>query len=406
MVDAFNTWTAGRDITASRLNEYNAALGGVNTEGFYPEVGADFIVFPHNSHYHVKTGRTGAVSTSISESEVAIKEALDSLDASRITNEYRQIVKLKGYFPDMAAPGGNNGCIDIPSYCILDLRGTRLVLGSSVSKSMIAQATDPLYNAVILGGRIFCNRDDGQTAGHGIGIILANNTSGKAIDVIGTYVDDVFEDQFHFDFVGSSGAQVYLLGCHTGNLAKDWGLYMRSAADFHVIGSVFKGYDGNLKCITCVDGQFVADYFGGTTNPTPPDECNIIIENLSRRLAFSTCTIDGFAKHGVKIRKNGSDCYGIRFVNTSIQATDVLAAGNTYAGLRLEDATSYCQYVGGFIGDKKAGVARHFDYAIEEVAGMGGDYNYGQAVCWNIDTALDNTVGANSDFTHLIGNVI
>jgi hypothetical protein len=85
-----------------------------------------------------------------------------------------------------------------------------------------------------------------------------------------------------------------------------------------------------------------------------------------------------------------------------------MQADDTYSGFRFDNETHRCKVIGGFVGRKNSTIVTHaFKYAVEEVAASGCNYNVAHGLtCRDIDTALANKVGANSDFTHIYGNII
>jgi len=79
MPDAFNTWTAGRKITHSRIQEWVDALGGINNVGFHPEIPAAFVVWTDGTNYYCRNGSSGVVVKQDTDARTVIQYALDQL---------------------------------------------------------------------------------------------------------------------------------------------------------------------------------------------------------------------------------------------------------------------------------------------------------------------------------------
>lgn len=89
MADAFNPWTAGREISPERLQEIVEAQGAISDVGFRPEQPADYILFKEDNTYYRRNGSTGEIDDNNSNASTLLTSAITDLGG-------RGLIALKG----------------------------------------------------------------------------------------------------------------------------------------------------------------------------------------------------------------------------------------------------------------------------------------------------------------------
>lgn len=170
--------------------------------------------------------------------EIAIDDTIKSLSSSRLTDEYRQKILLQGYFPDMAAPSGEFGCINIPDFLDLELQG-RVKMGASVNKPLISNKNRSTYNRhVRIEGGIWDGNRGQNTLGHGIDWLHSeNNTSGDPWCYLyfkHMQFFNIDEDAIHISGASGKNFMVFTIEDVTQRSVDGWGLYLYRVQDYTV----------------------------------------------------------------------------------------------------------------------------------------------------------------------------
>jgi len=76
MPDAYDTWSAGRDITYTRIQEWIDALGGINNVGFRPIQPVAYEIFCEDSTYYRRDGKDGVIDDSSTNGLTLINDAI------------------------------------------------------------------------------------------------------------------------------------------------------------------------------------------------------------------------------------------------------------------------------------------------------------------------------------------
>ncbi|MBA7493425.1 hypothetical protein ES702_03983 [subsurface metagenome] len=386
------------------------------TKGTSGYISPKIIVENYSGFFHVTDGRSKVKKYGTGYPELAIKEALDSLDASRLTDGHQQKVLLKGNFPNFDFPSGNGGCIDLYPLTALELQGS-VTLADGVNKPIIkngstAEVTKPDGSVGqwvdIIGGNWSGNRA-GQTE--------TDPLKCSGFEIVFGELTHARWNIRHVDLRRTRGHGIYqkyanLVKVYDARLrvADDWGdildasmLYIDFSWD-----CFFSRITGNARrhCVYINNsgGNHFNDlYLGG-------GRTGIFVNVGGYEDFFHNIRMDEISQHGI-YHENAN--YGFRrCIFSDILITDIgLTETNTYDGIHLNTSSSGAADINtdnifSNILINNEGKTEKPRYGINEVAGK-ADYNiFGFINGRDCATAALKKTGSHSEAAHIIGTVV
>lgn len=383
------------DSTAKKLKlrddtEWLTIPGGGATSGYLHSY--DFKVEKEGAEYVVRN-KGGTRTYGSAYEELAIKEALDSLKNART---WQEKVLLKGNFPTLDYPSGNQGCIDIEGHTILSLIG-KVTLADNVDKNMICSADPTDQNAinVVIEGGTWDGNSSNQASGNNIYWTKSVSLLGVEKNIIFRNLKLIRAKENNLYINNTSGAAQYLIynirtyasgayafrffrvfDSHIYNIKPLGQSYWDSCAAIHADLLYQNGGLDLYKCKRLLISNSKFDFTTGDLNTIP-------VNLRATRNSF-------FSNIKIKTSGDGADIpAGIRLATVSSTHSHDNIFGNIGIS-RKEEGTG----------------TREYTYGIEETDANQNYNTYGNINGRDCVTGAIRMLGVNSIFRNIVGKVV
>lgn len=331
------------------------------------------------NNFHVRD-RAGVPTYRSGYPELAIQEALDSLNNGRLKRHEKEKVKLEKQFNSIGAT------LQVEGYTEVELIG-EVTLANSVDDHILENKTKDDDHILVSGGYWNGNR--------------ANQATGNGFDFrglnAGDYLTRIELKNVRIQDVKVHGLYTYFMWSSILFNVAIWNITQDAAHCFSLVDSSMTrcGLTGTQDVGLYLDGgacnTFASLYLGGSAGAAEPAQLYLDGSYVNE---FTNIRVDAPLTHGVELT---GGAYNNLFQNLHITLITNYPADNSKDALRLDNAaTLYNVFNGFYIGRKTTGDTTDWRNGVNEIA---ADYNvYGNGVIRDCDTATKTGISGNSKF--------